>query len=96
MKLPGLLNLKTIGGQIAALVVASIITIHLILTATFLVYRPDQAAIERGNGQLAAVLQLLDGAPAAGRPRLFADIARISTTGHRKPSAEPRSCSGRA
>jgi signal transduction histidine kinase len=76
MKLPGLLNLKTIGGQIAALVVASIITIHLILTATFLVYRPDQAAIDRGNGQLAAVLQLLDGAPAAGRPRLFADIAR--------------------
>lgn len=76
MKLPGLLNLKTIGGQIAALVVASIITIHLILTATFLVYRPDQAAIDRGNGQLAAVLQLLDAAPAAGRPRLFADIAR--------------------
>jgi signal transduction histidine kinase len=76
MKLPGFLNLKNIGGQIAALVVASIIAIHLILTATFLVYRPDQAPIERGNGQLAAVVQLLGAAPAVGRPRLFADIAR--------------------
>ena len=76
MKLPGFLNLKNIGGQIAALVVASIIAIHLILTATFLVYRPDQAPIERGNGQLAAVVQLLGAAPAAGRPRLVADIAR--------------------
>jgi len=76
MKLPGFLNLKNIGGQIVALVVASIIAIHLILTATFLVYRPDQAPIERGNGQLAAVVQLLGAAPAVGRPRLFADIAR--------------------
>jgi signal transduction histidine kinase len=76
MKLPGFLNLKNIGGQIAALVVASIIAIHLILTATFLVYRPDQAPIDRGNGQLAAVVQLLGAAPAVGRPRLFADIAR--------------------
>jgi signal transduction histidine kinase len=76
MKLPGFLNLKNIGGQIAALVAASIIAIHLILTATFLVYRPDQAPIERGNGQLAAVVQLLGTAPAVGRPWLFADIAR--------------------
>jgi signal transduction histidine kinase len=76
MKLPGFLNPKNIGGQIAALVVASIIAIHLILAATFLVYRPDQAPIDRGNGQLAAVVQLLGAAPAAGRPRLVADIAR--------------------
>jgi hypothetical protein len=76
MKLPGFLNPKNIGGQIAALVVASIMAIHLILAATFLVYRPDQAPIERGNSQLAAVAQLLGAAPATGRPRLFADIAR--------------------
>jgi signal transduction histidine kinase len=75
MKLPGFLNPKNIGGQIAALVVASIIAIHLILAATFLVYRPDQAPIDRGNGQLAAVVQLLGAAPAVGRPRLLADIA---------------------
>jgi signal transduction histidine kinase len=76
MKLPGFLNLKAIGGQIAALVVASIIAIHLILTATFLIYRPDRAPIDRGHGQLAAVVQLLGAAPAVERPRLFADIAR--------------------
>jgi signal transduction histidine kinase len=75
MKLPGFLNPKNIGGQIAALVVASIVAIHLILAATFLVYRPDQAPIDRGNSQLAAVVQLLGAAPAVGRPRLFADIA---------------------
>jgi hypothetical protein len=41
MKLIGFLNLTGISGQIAALVVASIIAIHLILTAAFLVHRPD-------------------------------------------------------
>jgi signal transduction histidine kinase len=74
----GFLNLKGISGQIAALVVASIIAIHLILTATFLTYRPDKLdpRIEPGHSQLAAVIQLLGTAPAAGRPALFADIAR--------------------
>ena len=78
MKLLGFLNLKGISGQIAALVVASIIAIHLILTATFLIHRPDQLdpTIDRGHSQLAAVVQLLGAAPAVGRPRLFADIAR--------------------
>jgi len=42
MKLLGFLNLRGISGQIAALVVASIIAIHLILTATFVLHRPDQ------------------------------------------------------
>jgi signal transduction histidine kinase len=78
MKLLGFLNLRGISGQIAALVVASIITIHLILTATLLIHLPDQFGppIDRGYSQLAAVVQLLGAAPAAGRPRLFADIAR--------------------
>jgi signal transduction histidine kinase len=77
MKRLGFLNLKGISGQIAALVVASIVAIHLILTATFLIHRPDfDAAIDRGHGQLVAVVQLLGAAPAAERPRLFADIAR--------------------
>src|SRR6202790_4840418 len=78
MKLLGFLNLKGISGQIAALVVASIIAIHLILTATFIIHRPDQLdpPIDRGHSQLAAVVQLLGAAPAVGRPRLFADIAR--------------------
>ena len=78
MKLFGFLNLKGISGQIAALVVASIVAIHLIITATFLIHRPDQLdpSIGHGHSQLAAVVQLLGAAPAAGRPRLFADIAR--------------------
>jgi len=78
MKLLGFLNLKGISGQIAALVVASIIAIHLLLTATFLIHRPDQldAQIDRGHSQLAALVQLLGAAPEAGRPRLCADIAR--------------------
>ena len=78
MRWLGFLNLRRISGQIAALVVASIIAIHLILTVTFLVHRPDQIdpSIDRGHSQLAASVQLLGATPAAGRPPLFADIAR--------------------
>ena len=78
MKLLGFLNLKGISGQIAALVVASIVAIHLILTTTFFVHRPDQPdpSIDRGHSQLVAVTQLLGTAPAAERPRLLADIAK--------------------
>jgi signal transduction histidine kinase len=78
MKWIGFLNLRGISGQIAALVVASIVAIHLILTATFLLHRPDQPdpSIDRGHAQLAASAQLLGAAPEAERPRLFADIAR--------------------
>ena len=78
MKLMGFLNLKGISGQIAALVVASTVAIHLILTAIFLIHRPDQTdpSTDRGHSQLTAMVQLLGAAPAAERPRLFADIAR--------------------
>jgi signal transduction histidine kinase len=78
MKLLGFLNLRGISGQIAALVVASIITIHLIITATFYFHRPDQPdpSTDRGRSQLVGSIQLLGAAPAAERPRLIADIAR--------------------
>ncbi|NVN87253.1 MAG: HAMP domain-containing protein [Rhodopseudomonas sp.] len=78
MKLSGFLNLKGISGQIAALVVTSIVAIHLILTATFLIHRPDQfePSPDHARGQLAAAVQLLAAAPAVERPRLFDDIAR--------------------
>jgi signal transduction histidine kinase len=78
MKLFGFLNLKGISGQIAALVVASIVAIHLIITATFLIHRPDEPdpPISHGHSQLAVAVQLLAAAPTAGRPRLFADITR--------------------
>jgi signal transduction histidine kinase len=78
MKLFGFLNLRRISGQIAALIVVSIITIHLFITATFYFHRPDRPdpMVDRGHGQLAANLQLLGAAPPAERPRLMTDIAR--------------------
>jgi signal transduction histidine kinase len=78
MKLLGFLNLRGVNGQIAALVAASIIAIHVILTVTFLFYRPSELdpLIDRGHSQLAAVVQILGAAPAVGRPGLLADIAR--------------------
>ena len=74
----GLLNLRGISGQIAALVVVSIAALHLIITASFLLHRPDQPepSSDRGHGQLAAAAQLLGAAPASERPRLSTDIAR--------------------
>jgi signal transduction histidine kinase len=78
MKLSGFLNLKGISGQIAALVVASIVAIHLIIAATFLIHRPDQPEPSNGvrHSQVATIAQLLGTTPAAGRPRLLADIAQ--------------------
>jgi signal transduction histidine kinase len=78
MKLSGFLNLRGISGQIAALVVASIIAIHLILTATFLIHRPDQLDPSSGHphSQVATIAQLLGVTPAVERPRLLADIAQ--------------------
>jgi signal transduction histidine kinase len=78
MKRLGFLNLRGISGQIAALVVASIIIIHLIITATFYFHRADQPdpSIDRGHSQLAASLQLLGTAAAEERPRLIVDMAR--------------------
>ncbi len=78
MKLSGFLNLKGISGQIAALVVASIIAIHLIVTASFLLLRPNRFDPSQDNGRdhLATAVLLLGAAPAAGRPGIIADIAR--------------------
>jgi signal transduction histidine kinase len=78
MNILNLLNLRGISGQIAALVVASVVALHLIITASFLIHRPDQPdpSIDRRHGQLATAVQLLGAAPASERPRLIADIAR--------------------
>jgi len=78
MKLLGFLNLRGISGQIAALVVASIVALHVIITASFLIHRPDQPdpSSDRGHAQLAVAAQLLGAAPVSERPRLSADIAR--------------------
>ncbi len=78
MKLADFLNLRTIGGQITALVIASILAIHAILTCLFLLNRPDQPdpTIDRGHAQFAAAVMLLGASVPAERPRLVADLAR--------------------
>jgi signal transduction histidine kinase len=78
MKWPGFLNLRGIGGQIAALVVVSIVALHTITTAAFLFHRPDQLAPpgDISPTQLATVARLLGEASASERPRLLTDIAR--------------------
>jgi signal transduction histidine kinase len=75
MKLLGFLNLKHISGQIAALIITAIVAIHLIITATFLINRPDPP-ISHEHDQLATAVQLLGAVPPAGRPQLLAEIAR--------------------
>ena len=78
MKPIGFLNLRGIGGQIAALVIVSIVVLHLIITAIFFAHRLDQPppAPDEGPGQLFTVAQLLGSVPAAERSRLRSDIAR--------------------
>jgi signal transduction histidine kinase len=78
MRLLSLVSLRGISGQIAALVVASVVALHLIITASFLIHRPDQPdpSMDRWHGQLATAAQLLGMAPASERPRLIGDIAR--------------------
>jgi signal transduction histidine kinase len=70
-------HLKSIGGQIAALVVASIVALHLILTASFLISRPDRAEPPPDAAhQLADAALLLNGTDASERPRILANIVR--------------------
>jgi signal transduction histidine kinase len=78
MRLLGFLNLKGIGGQIAALVMISIVALHLIMTASFLMHRPDRGDPFGGGGphRLVMAVELIGSAPAPERPRLMADLAR--------------------
>jgi signal transduction histidine kinase len=71
----GVLNLRGIGGQIAVLVVASIVALHLIMTASFLINRPDR---HDGGGphQFETAVRIIGSAPADERPRLLSDLAR--------------------
>jgi signal transduction histidine kinase len=74
----GFLNLRRISGQIAALVVASIVALHVIITVMFLINRggPPDPFMHDGNAHLAMAVQLLGAAPASERPPLAAGIAR--------------------
>ncbi|MCP4617309.1 MAG: HAMP domain-containing protein [Bradyrhizobium sp.] len=74
MKLLGLASLGRISGQIAALVIASVLALHAIIMASFLLHRPDQPQAGRGPAPLATAARLLGAAPADQRPRLLADL----------------------
>jgi signal transduction histidine kinase len=76
MKRFGILSLKGIRSQITALVAASIITLHLIITAVFLVERSEPPEMEAGPAELFTAVQILARAPVSERPRLMTDIAR--------------------
>jgi signal transduction histidine kinase len=75
------LNLKRISGQITALVLASIVTLHLIVTTIFLVHQPDMQSRHQnpfmGDRDLASVaVRLLDAATQSQRANLIAVFAR--------------------
>ena len=98
MRFLAFLNLKRISGQIAALVVVSIIALHVVITTIFLINRPDRPdPFMDGHADLAAAVQLLGAAPSSERPRLSADIARAfpeldikSLPGSAEAASEPR------
>lgn len=77
MKPFGFFHLKGIGGQIAALVLASTVALHLVVTAAFLISRPDRPDTPPdGAHQLTDAALLLGSAEAGERPRLVADLSR--------------------
>ncbi|AWL98188.1 ATP-binding protein [Bradyrhizobium ottawaense] len=77
MKPFGFFHLKGIGGQIAALVLASTVALHLVVTTAFLISRPDRPDTPPdGAHQLTDAALLLGSAEAGERPRLVADLAR--------------------
>ena len=76
MKLLGFASLGRISGQITALVIASIIALHAIITASFLLNRPDHPEPDRGPSPLATSVRLLGATPADERSRILADIVR--------------------
>lgn len=77
MKPSGFFHLKGIGGQIAALVLASTVALHLVVTTAFLMSRPDRPDTPPDGGhQLTDAALLLGSAEASERPRLVADLAR--------------------
>ncbi|MEK9278230.1 MULTISPECIES: ATP-binding protein [unclassified Bradyrhizobium] len=73
----GFFHLKGIGGQIAALVLASTVALHLVVTTAFLISRPDRPDTPPDGGhQLADAALLLASASGSERPRLMSDLTR--------------------
>jgi signal transduction histidine kinase len=76
-RLLAFLSFRRISGQIAALVAASLITIHLIITGFFIYHRSsDPQHAERPRREIGTLAQLLGATPPAERPRLLEDVRR--------------------
>jgi hypothetical protein len=72
MRFLAFLNLKRISGQIAALVVVSIIALHVVITTIFLINRPDRPdPFMDGHADLAAAVQLLGAVAVIGATASF-------------------------
>ena len=67
---------RRISSQIAVLIVASLLAIHLILTAAFMLGRPDDRRPDGPPGQFVPLIQLVDATAPPERAHLVADIAR--------------------
>lgn len=66
-----------ISGQIAALVVVSLVAIHALITTVFLLGRPDAGVHMRGNPQdVVSVVKLIGAARADERPEIMAALSR--------------------
>lgn len=65
-----------ISGQIAIIIVVSLIVIHGVITATFFLARPDHWP-DRPPDQVTALVELIDASAPSQRPQLVAEIARV-------------------
>jgi len=64
-----------IAGQIALLIVTSVVVIHVVLTATFYLTHSEHRG-ERPQDQLPTLIELINASPVDQRARAIADIAR--------------------
>ena len=89
MKLLDVVIPKRISGQIAAIVVISIIVINAILATAFFLNRPDeqQRDLRPEPGQLTALIQMLGGAPKEERADLIAMMTRTFPQFEIRPAA---------
>jgi signal transduction histidine kinase len=65
-----------ISGQIAIIIAASLIVIHVVITAAFFLSRPEHWP-DRPPDQIVTLVELIDATSPGLRPRLVADMAKV-------------------
>ncbi len=74
-KLLAFLSFRRISGQIAMLITVSLITIHFIITAVFIVHRKSEPPrLERPRHEISTLVQLVSATPAPERAHLLDNI----------------------